>query len=200
MQEDNTNKLIEDIAKGDTKAFHEIYRTYYVPLCKFAYKFLTDSSLAEDIVQDTLLKFWDQRSRMFEITNLKSYLFLSVKNACFNHWEHQKVIAKHADAVVAEINLTSLQDENMAFEDEAPNLEELVMQAIEQLPKQSGEVFKLKYLEGKRTKEIAEMTNLSPRTVETHVYNALKNLRAVFKDFDPFLLLTIGMFFQFYLK
>lgn len=200
MQAKSLPDITEQIAAGDTSAFKEVYRLYYVALCRFAYKYLKDQALAEDIVQDALLKIWEQRSRLLEITNLKSYLYLAVKNACLNHFEHQKVVAKHADALVAEINIISLQHENTAFEHEEPLLEDRVLAAIEQLPKQSGDIFKMKYLEGRRTKEIAELTNLSPRTVETHVYNALKNLRAVFKDISPLLFLGLVYFFSKMLK
>lgn len=195
MQEQK-NSLNQRIVAGDTNAFQDLYRLHYPSLCRFAFKYVSNTDLAEDLVQDSLMKVWEQRARLLEIDNLKSYLFLMVKNACLNHFEHQKVVAKHADAVVAEINILSLLEDNTAFENETPNLEDLVMQAIEQLPKQSGEVFKMKYVEGMRTKEIAEQTNLSPRTVETHVYNALKSLRAMFKDFNPFVILLIVAFFS----
>ncbi len=177
-------KLDEDIslkiAKGDVNAFKQIYALYYAQLCKFAWRYTQCDQQAEDIVQESMVKLWEQKERFTEVSNLKAYLFLSVKNACINYLEHQKVVAKHADVVVAEINLLSLQEDNLESELEREQLEARVFEAIEGLPAQSGEVFKMKYLEGKRTKEIAEMLGLSPRTVETHVYNALKSLRSIF--------------------
>ncbi len=187
------------IAQGDVDAYEELYRLYYYALCRFASNYLGDDAQAEDIVQDTLLKLWEQRTRFAEITNIKSYLYLSVKNTCLNQLTHQKVVAKHADSVSNEINLLLLEATDNAFDDEDPSLEEQVINAISNLPKQCGEVFKMKYLDGKRTNEIAENFNISPRTVNAHIYNALKSLRNHFKDITILLILSFICFLDKYL-
>lgn len=195
-QKDDINQRI---AQGDADAYKELYQLYYYALCHFASNYLGDDAQAEDTVQDALLKLWEQRSRFAEIANLKSYLYLSVKNACLNHLTHQKVVAKHADFISDEINLLALQATNSAFDDEEISLEEQVIDAISNLPKQCSEIFKLKYLEGKRTKEIAEDLDISPRTVNAHIYNALKSLRNHFKDISILLILSFICFFDKYL-
>ncbi len=198
MQEEK-NDINQRIALGDAKAFKELYQLYYYALCRFASNYLCDDAQAEDIVQDVLLRLWEQRTRFAEIANLKSYLYLSVKNACLNHLTHQKIVAKHADIISDEINLLVLQTINSTFDDEEPSLEEQVLNAIANLPKQCSEIFKLKYLEGKRTKEIAEDLEISPRTVNAHIYNALKSIRNHFKDISLFLILSFICFFDKYL-
>ncbi|MDR3704694.1 MAG: RNA polymerase sigma-70 factor [Paludibacteraceae bacterium] len=189
------NDMIKLIVGGDSSAFKELYRLYYVSLCRFAYKYVGDVAQSEDIVQDTLLKIWEQRGKLSGLTSLKSYLFSAVKNSCLNFLEHQKVVNKYTENVSVEINLLSLQYEDTAFDEDKFFLENQLLAAIDDLPKQCGEIFKMKYLEGLRTKEIATQTNLSPRTVEAHVFNALKTLREKFKNIAPVLILGIICFF-----
>lgn len=193
---DSSKNLTQLILNDDEVAFKQLYRLYYEALCWFAYKYIGDKISSEDLVQDALIKLWEQRQKLSEVTNLKSYLYLIVKNSCLNFLEHRKVVAKHAESVAVEINLLSLQNDNLAFYDEDPLPEKLLMEAIEKLPKQSREIFKMKYLEGKRTKEIAEISNLSTRTVETHVYNALKNLRSVFNQNISVVVIFLIYFFS----
>lgn len=196
MQANTQIELIQKITIGNTSAFEEVYRLHYKALCRFAYKYIDDVDNAQDIVQDTMLKVWEQRARLSEISNIKSYLFLAVKNSCLNYLEHKKVMCKHAEIVSAEINLLSLQESNLAFEEEHDLLEEKIFEAIENLPKQCGDIFKMKYIEGKKIKEIAELSNLSPRTVEAHVFNALKKLRAACLHLMPILILWMVCFFS----
>lgn len=187
--------LVRLIAGGDTLAFKELYHLYYVALCRFACKYVEDMQQSEDIVQDTLLKIWEQRAKLSGLTSLKSYLYSAVKNSCINYLEHQRVVNKYVENISVEVNLLSLQYENTDFEDEQALLENQLIRAIDDLPKQCGEIFKMKYLDGLRTKEIAAQTNLSPRTVEAHVFNALKTLRERFKNVSPVFVFFIICFF-----
>jgi RNA polymerase sigma-70 factor (ECF subfamily) len=194
MKINNQIDLVELIVKGDALAFKELYRLYYTSLCRFAYKYVEDIAESEDIVQETLLKVWEQHEKLEGIFNIKSYLFSAVKNTCINYLTHQKVINRYSENVTLEINLLSLQHENSAFAEEESELENKLMEAIEELPKQCGDIFKMKYLKGLKAKEIATQTNLSIRTVESHVFNALKALRYKFKD-RLLLGLIIGSFY-----
>jgi len=187
--------MIKLIVSGDSSAFKELYRLYYAALCRFAYKYVGDIAQSEDIVQDTLLKIWEQREKLSGLASLKSYLYSAVKNSCLNYLEHQKVVNKYTENVSVEINLLSLQYEDISFDEDEFFLENQLLAAIDDLPKQCGEIFKMKYLEGLRTKEIATQTNLSPRTVEAHVFNALKTLREKFKNIAPTLILLLICFF-----
>ena len=173
--------LIPEILKGNQMAFKQVYYIYYNELCNFVRKYFNDKEDAEEIVQDTLVKIWEQREKLENVSSLRHYLFSSVKNHCLNEIEHLKVVRKHTEYAAIELKKIELEFENDFSEDN--ELERRIFDAIEDLPEQCGKIFKMKYLDGLRAKEIAEKTNLSQRTVETHIFNGLKHLRESLKSF-----------------
>ena len=186
--------IIAEIKKGNSLIFKDVYRIYYSPLCRFAHKYFDKKEEAEDIVQETMVKMWEQRNKL-EINNLKTYLFSAVKNGCLNRLKHLIVVQKHNETTAIEIKLIELESDNEFFDEETKILERKVFEAIEDLPEQCGKIVKLKYIDGMKSKDIAIMTNLSPRTVETHLYKGLKVLSQKFKNTIP-LLIIIFIFFN----
>ena len=185
--------IIAEIKKGNSLIFKDVYRIYYSPLCRFAHKYFDKKEEAEDIVQETMVKMWEQRNKL-EINNLKTYLFSAVKNGCLNRLKHLIVVQKHNETTAIEIKLIELESDNEFFDEETKILERKVFEAIEDLPEQCGKIVKLKYIDGMKSKDIAVMTNLSPRTVETHLYKGLKVLSQKFKDTIPLLIIMFIFF------
>ncbi|MGL5730884.1 MAG: sigma-70 family RNA polymerase sigma factor, partial [Bacteroidales bacterium] len=66
-----------------------------------------------------------------------------------------------------------------------------ISQAINELPDKCREVFRLSYLNEMKNKEIAEFMHISLRTVEAHMYKALKYLRGRLKENDLFVFFLI---------
>jgi len=65
--------------------------------------------------------------------------------------------------------------------------------AIDHLPNKCREVFDMSRIRGMKNEEIASELNISKRTVETHISNALKQLKSELKDYLSFLIL-LGFF------
>jgi len=190
----NQQNIIEEIKKGNALAFKEMYNLYYTSLCRFAFKYFENSIEAEDIVQEIMAKLWEQRETL-QINNLNSYLFTAIKHSCLNRLNHLKVIQKHIDATSFELKLLELEYDNDFVLDEKQEREKQVLQAIDELPEQRKKIIGLKYFEGKKAKEIAEITNLSVRTVETHIYKGLKTLTNKFKNGLTLFILLLNMLF-----
>lgn len=171
MHEDST---LERIANGDQYAFEIIYKEHYKPLCYYAYKFFQDEEAAEDIVQKTMLKLWEQREKITEIKSLSSFLYRTVHNNCINELKHFQVRDKHSDGIKQELEAII----NDSFDEEYySKVNKLLKDAIDQLPPKKQEIFKLKYFEGLKHKDIAERLDISYRTVETHIVKGLQKLR-----------------------
>lgn len=157
------------------EAFHVIYTKYFVMLRYFAEKFI-DSDTAQDLVQDVFINVWMNK----DVTpdDIQSYLFRSVRNRCLNHLEHLKVKAGYEeqqkiDLQIRELNYFQSPEQLLIRQEQLDRL----AREIDRLPDQCRKIFRMAYLEEKKAAEIATMTKLSVRTVETQIYKALKTLR-----------------------
>ena len=172
--------LIERLYGGDMGAFREIYRKYTPIMQSFAEKF-TDQATAEDLVQDVFMQIWVNRETSSINESLQAYLFRAVRNRCINYLEHLKVKASYEAQEMIELQIREAEfyesPEQLLIRKEQL---ERVRQEIEKLPDKSRKVFKMAYDEGKKAAEIAKELQISVRTVETQIYNALKTLRSVF--------------------
>lgn len=185
------DQLPELLKAGNITAFEMLFRTYYQPLCNYAYTFVQDRAEAEEIVQGTFLMIWERRETLEIRTAVKPYLYAMVRNACLNVIKHEKVKQQHAavELAVAERSVESVARTVMASE-----LENRIHQAMEALPDQCRLVFKLSRFEELKYAEIAEQLNISIKTVENHMGKALKIMREQLKDYLPLLIVLMNGF------
>jgi RNA polymerase sigma-70 factor (ECF subfamily) len=171
----------------DDRAFEILFKEYFKPLSVYAKKYLNDLDLAQDLVQEVFVKFYEQRTTLTVHTSVKALLYQSVKNRCLDYIRSQQTRTAHHDNI---LHLSGGNDIDAVDYMEQVELEERVYKAIADLPEQCQLIFKLSRLEGKRNQEIADELNLSKRTVETQISNALKRLR---KDIFSYIKLLIVM-------
>ncbi len=168
--------------------FKKTYNLHASGLIFYARKF-TDQQTAEDIVHDVFLKIWDKKQHLILEDEIKTYLIRAVQNACFDYLKHVSVENDYISKVSHELKLEELE-----FYDNASNrlvLEDQIAaihQAVDKLPDKCKQIFTLSYLENKKNAEIAEILNISIRTVESQLYKALKQLR---KNLSPSLMIII---------
>ncbi len=180
---------IEALLAGDLTAFEMIFRTYYQPLCSYAYTFLQDKEEAEEIVQSTFLSVWEKRQTLSIHTGVKPYLYAMVRNACLNVIKHEKIKQKHA---VEEIALAPQSYDSVTQAVATSELEVRIKEAMEKLPEQCRLVFKLSRFEELKYGEIATHLNISVKTVENHMGKALKIMRDELKDYLPLLIVLMN--------
>ncbi|HEX6225785.1 MAG TPA: RNA polymerase sigma-70 factor [Chryseolinea sp.] len=187
------DRLLETLQAGDITAFEMIFKTYYQPLCNYAYSFVHDREEAEEIVQATFLSVWEKKDNLSIHTGVKPYLYAMVRNAALNVLKHEKVKQQHAtvELAVAERSSESVTRTVMASE-----LEERISKALNKLPEQCRLVFKLSRFEELKYAEIAEQLNISVKTVENQMGKALKIMREQLKDYLPLLLVFMDGFLK----
>lgn len=176
---------------GDITAFEMLFRTYYQPLCRYAYSFLQDKESAEEIVQSTFLMVWEKRDTLAIRTSVKPYLYAMVRNACLNVLKHEKIKQKHAGEELAVADRSYDSVSQMVASNE---LEYKIKAALERLPEQCRIVFKLSRFEELKYAEIAEQLNISVKTVENHMGKALKIMREQLKDYLPLIMVFLNGF------
>lgn len=173
--------------------FDSIYINNFSRLFLFAKEYVLFDEEAENIVQDIFLMLWEKRDALRVDVSLTAYLFTLVKNKCIDFLRHQMVEQMYSENVKHEYNeelnvkLFALEsfDHNFSSEED---IETLLRNAIDKLPKRCRLIFIKSRIEGKKYKEIAEELNLSVNTVEGQISIALKKLREELKDYLPLLL------------
>ena len=88
MQDNRT--VVGLLRAGDEKCFDALFRRYYKPLCTYATRFVTPAR-AEELVQDTLMWVWENRTSLLPEMPLKSLLFTIVKNKSINHMSRDTI-------------------------------------------------------------------------------------------------------------
>jgi RNA polymerase sigma-70 factor (ECF subfamily) len=160
-----------------SKEFEAFFIKNYPIVKNFACRLLMREQDAEDIAQDIFLKIVNKPGIWQDPEQSGKYLFTMTKNYIFNIIKHRKIERKYEDLVTAGNPVV----EEFGITDKlyAKEMELLVQYAVERMPQQRKDIFKMSRVEGMSNALIAEKTNLSIRTVERHLYLALKDLKKV---------------------
>lgn len=158
------------------KTYQHVFKAYYRQLCNFAFTFVKDKDVAEDVVQDVFLKFWKKIEGLENQDNLKSYLYTSTRNRAIEKLRKKREEYGLDDKLE---NIPELYEDKI----EQTVLLERVYNTIKDIPGKSKRVFELSKLRGFTYQEIADELNISVKTVESHMVKALKFLREqLYKD------------------
>uniref|UniRef100_UPI0032165863 RNA polymerase sigma factor n=1 Tax=uncultured Draconibacterium sp. TaxID=1573823 RepID=UPI0032165863 len=182
--------LVEELRKGDTEAFDQIFRKYGDRLFGFALSYLKSKEETEGLVQDVFLKIWENRKNLKKESSLKSYLFTIAYHEMCQFFRkkqiHEKFLEEKSTTTGSTINL----EEQLEYKATLEHVEKL----IDQLPERQRLIFIKSRKEGKSTKEIAEEMNLAPGTVDNQISFALKFLKKHLPDSSFPLLLFFAVF------
>lgn len=157
---------------ADLEAF---IRKYYASLHTTALKFVKSKDIAQDITQEIIIRYWENREKYRDISSLDNFLFILVKNESLNYLRGlQRENARYSKLE------TEISEEprilNLLIEEET---NQLLLQAIHTLPEQSARIIRLA-LSGLENKEIARLLEVSINTVKTLKYGAIRKLKEYF--------------------
>ena len=175
----NSEFIFFKLKQGDKDAFDFIFREYYQSLVRFAMGFIQDQDKAEEFVQGIFVKLWEGKKEIVITTSLKAYLYKSVQNKCLDSIKHDKIRHRHEQNIQYYIETQTGENAYSSIE-----LQEKIEGAINHLPEKTREIFRLSRYSNKKYKEIAELLNISVKTVEAHIGKALSVLR---KELDDWL-------------
>ena len=178
--------LVERVRAGDSLAFERLFRRYYAALCTFAARIAGSDAIAEDVVQDVFRRIWERRESWTIDTTVTAYLYGATRNGIFDYRKHERVVARWEDAAFAAAEqadpvLDPAPDEIVY----AAELAAAVESAARDLPERCQQAFLLKWTDGLTYDEIAEVMDISRKTVEMQMTRAYKRLREQLKAFLP---------------
>jgi len=157
----------------DEPAYKELFFMFYKPLQQFALSFVRSNEMAEEIVSDVFIKIWERRRQIEKIDNLKIYLYVSTKNTALNYLRAQKKPLIQPENYRVQLQSIYFDPERLMLTAEMINR---VQQAINQLPMRCQVIFKLVKEDGLKYREVADLLNLSVKTVENQMTTALRKL------------------------
>lgn len=155
--------------------FEQIFRRWYAPLCRFAFRLTGKSQASEDIVQEVFIQFWDKRNILEIRQSEKAYLFQAVYNRSLNLLSVGKRHPEVPDSAEYLHPVSKEADADLLFSE----TETAIQNGLRKLPDGCRQIFELSRFEGLSYKEIAALLEISPKTVETQMSKALRILRQV---------------------
>lgn len=164
------------------KALSELFDRYYTQLVTFASRILCDTddpyALASDVVQNVFVALFENPVESVS-TSVRSLLFSSVRNACLNVIKHQAVVRRYEAEAAASIPQAAPGADEAESLVEQAEANAKVAQALAKLPEQCRKIFVMSRFDGASNQQIADILDISKRTVETQISNALKTLRKI---------------------
>jgi RNA polymerase sigma-70 factor (ECF subfamily) len=182
--------IVKKMIDGDIESFKYFFDRYYNDLSNFVNIYLHNQALAEELVQDIFVYFWENKEKLQISTSVKAYLFSASRFKSLNLLRdtnnQKKIVARlgkrlHADTIEADETYIDTEE-----------FKKILDTAIGQLPPKCKEIFLLSKQEELSNKEIADRLGISVKTVENQMTIALKKLR-------EFLLPFRGKIFLFFL-
>jgi RNA polymerase sigma-70 factor (family 1) len=158
----------------DTQAYKQLFLLFYPSLVPFAISIIKSKESAEEIVSDVFIKIWEKRHQLDKVENLSYYLFTAVKNRCINKLNDPK------NKTTININDVSIEFKSLYHDPEQKMISAEVINkirtAVNELPPRCQLIFKLVKEEGFKYKEVAELLQLSVKTVENQMSLAFKKI------------------------
>ena len=167
--------LQEQIARNDdTAAYKELFVSFYNPLLRFAVTLVKSREQAEEVVSDVFINIWEKRKRINSISHLKVYLFIAVKNTSLNYLSRQnKNLTDSVDEAGMDFKSIYFDPEQLMVTAE---MVARIKAAIEELPPKCKLIFKLIKEEELKYRDVADILNISTKTVESQIAIALKKI------------------------
>jgi RNA polymerase sigma-70 factor, ECF subfamily len=174
--------------RGREEALDELYQRYYRPMLAFIYRLVQDRQMAEDLVQETFLRVYNNRLKWQPKSKFTSWLYRIARNLCIDekrrYWN--RLVSMDSQFTTRdEDNPSSFLDrvedvQNDARETLALTVdEELIKQAINQLSEEQREVILLNKYQGLTYIEIADILGVTPESIKQRAYRAHLKLRDI---------------------
>lgn len=177
--------------------YYGLFKQHYSELLFYATRLVGEDD-AEDIVQDVFVELWNNKSKIDFDDHIKSFLYKSVYTRSINFLKHKSVVdsytSEEKEFFAQKIAYYNYENSEVMARLENMELKKEILSAINDLPDQSRKVFKMSYLYEMKNKEIADILGISLRTVEAHMYKALKILRVKLSHLLLLLICFLGIY------
>ena len=183
-------QLCMELQEGNEEAFAKAFTQYNRLLYAIAYRYLKSEEEAEDAVQHTFMRLWEERKRLNFRNGIRSLIYTILRHYVLNELRHRTIVYEKNYELAQE---TEEADESFLQFYEERELRVQLMRAINKLPSQKSTICNLKLRKGLSNQEIAERMHLTVATVKSHYTQAIKMLRREFVAMGMNLAILLGI-------
>ena len=174
----STATLLASFQAGNMAAFSQLYNLHINVLFNYGLKLTIDKELLKDCIHDIFVKLYTKKDELGTIDNLRSYLFISLKNKLCDELRRRMYMS---DTAVEEVSIstpTDVEDDYME-EEQRKNEFSLVRRLLDQLSPRQREALTLYYIEEKKYEDICEIMNMNYQSVRNLMHRGLTKLRSL---------------------
>ena len=174
----STDTLLASFQAGNMAAFSQLYNLHINVLFNYGLKLTIDKELLKDCIHDIFVKLYTKKDELGTIDNLRSYLFISLKNKLCDELRRRMYMS---DTAVEEVSIstpTDVEDDYME-EEQRKNEFSLVRRLLDQLSPSQREALTLYYIEEKKYEDICEIMNMNYQSVRNLMHRGLTKLRSL---------------------
>lgn len=164
--------LVKNLSKGNLLAFNTLFKEYSGRLYRFAIGYLKSKEEAEELVQEVFTIIWEKRAALKEELSFRSFLFTIAFNIIRKYFRNRAYLSEYLKSGISDEHDMQTSDK-ISYN----SLNKYIAELVNQLPERRREIFKKSRFEGQSIKEIAEELNISHKTVENQLTDALKFIR-----------------------
>lgn len=158
---ENEAQLLRAMAGGDEQAFTTLFYAYHQHLAKYVFSLTLSADMSEDVVHDVFLKLWNEKAQMDKINDFTSYLFILTRNYTLNAIRKMNT-EKKRNRLIEDFILS-----DTAQPVEETDLDQLLKNAVSQLPPQQQKVFLLRQ-QGLKNAEVADQMGISANSAKKY--------------------------------
>lgn len=174
----STETLLASFKAGNMAAFSQLYDLHINILFNYGMKLTIDRELLKDCIHDIFVKLYSKKDELGAIDNLRSYLFISLKNKLCDELRKRMYMTDTAVEDVNLISLTNIEDDYLEKE-QRKNDFVLVEHLLNQLSPRQREALTLYYIEEKKYEDICEIMDMNYQSVRNLMHRGLSKLRSM---------------------
>jgi len=168
--------LMQQFRAGSEEAFTTVYRHLYQRVFWFARKFVEETEDARDLTAETFVQLWQQNDTFPTLDAVAAFLYVTVRNKCYNLLKHRQMKAGRRDDLLRQLNE---RGDNDFFEEQVQlQLVSRIYEAVNKLPPRMKDIFLLSYRDGLKPAEIADLLQIKPQTVINQRVTAVRLLQS----------------------
>lgn len=189
LTKEQEQTLWKEMLACNKKAFEHLYNHYFQSLINYGFRITQNENLIEDAIQEVFISLWNNRTHLPEVSEVKFYLFRSLKNRIVRQLERD-IFDKSEDIDTYLDFLISISEEQKKIDSEQSDADlETLQKAISHLPLRQQEVINLKYYHDFTLDEIAKLMDVNKQSVSNLLFRSYATLRTILKSW------TIPIFF-----